>query len=99
LIAADDFGVEHSNFARLLAIDLDFIKIDRAFVHNLASDRRSEMIVRNLVKFAHSIGAKTVAEYVSTREIYELVRDIGVDYSQGFFFGKPQPLIAENNGE
>jgi diguanylate cyclase (GGDEF)-like protein len=97
LIAADDFGVEHSNFARLLAIDLDFIKIDKAFICNLTSDLRSEMIVRNLVKFAQSIGAKTIAEYVSTKEIYEKVRDLGVDYSQGFFFGKPHRLIY--NGE
>ncbi|MDR2153371.1 MAG: bifunctional diguanylate cyclase/phosphodiesterase [Helicobacteraceae bacterium] len=99
LIAADDFGVEHSNFARLLAIDLDFIKIDKTFICNLTSDDRSEMIVRNLVKFAKSIGAKTIAEYVSTREIYEKVRDLGVDYSQGFFFGKPQRLIDESDGD
>ncbi|MDR2638496.1 MAG: bifunctional diguanylate cyclase/phosphodiesterase [Helicobacteraceae bacterium] len=99
LIAADDFGVEHSNFARLLAIDLDFIKIDKAFICNLTSDLRSEMIVRNLVKFAQSIGAKTIAEYVSTREIYEKARELGVDYSQGFFFGKPRRLIEESDGE
>lgn len=93
MIAADDFGSEHSNFSRLLAIDLDFIKIDGRFVRNLEHDGRSQMIVRNIVLFSRSIGAKTVAEFVSTPEVYEKVKSMGVDYSQGFFLGKPAPTI------
>ncbi|MGE4296287.1 MAG: EAL domain-containing protein [Campylobacterales bacterium] len=93
LIAADDFGAEHSNFSRLLSIDLDFIKIDGRFVRNLEHDGRSQMIVRNIVQFSKSIGAKTVAEFVSTPEVYERVKEMGVDYSQGFFLGRPSPSI------
>ncbi|GHS89378.1 hypothetical protein FACS189487_09490 [Campylobacterota bacterium] len=91
VIAADDFGAEHSNFMRLMAVDIDIIKIDGAFIRNIVSDHRSEMIVRNIVEFARTIGAKTVAEYVADRAIFEKVKSLGVDYSQGFYFGKPQP--------
>ena len=93
LIAADDFGAEHSNFSRLLSIDLDFIKIDGRFVRNLEHDGRSQMIVRNIVQFSKSIGAKTIAEFVATPEVYERVKKMGVDYSQGFFLGRPAPSI------
>lgn len=93
MIAADDFGAEHSNFSRLLSIDLDLIKIDGRFVRNLEHDGRSQMIVKNIVQFSRSIGAKTVAEFVSTPEVYEIVKQMGVDYSQGYFLGKPAPTI------
>ncbi|GHV03294.1 hypothetical protein AGMMS50229_01990 [Campylobacterota bacterium] len=93
LIAVDDFGSEHSNFSRLLSIDLDFIKIDGVFLRNLVRDKRSQIVVRNIVEFARSFGAKTIAEYVSTKAIFELSKSFGVDYSQGYLFGKPQPTI------
>lgn len=93
LIAADDFGAEHSNFSRLLSIDLDMIKIDGRFVRNLEHDGRSQAIVKNIVQFSNSIGAQTVAEFVGTPEVYDIVKSIGVDYSQGFFLGKPAPTI------
>ena len=93
LIAADDFGSEHSNFSRLLSLDLDYIKIDGAFVRNALSDPRSKMVVKNMVEFSKSIGAQTIAEYVSTPEIFKIIKELGVDYSQGFLFGKPQPTI------
>jgi diguanylate cyclase (GGDEF)-like protein len=95
LIAADDFGAEHSNFSRLLSIDLDFIKIDGCFVRNITQDRRSEMIVRNIALFARSIGAKSVAEFVSSPESYAMIKALGVDYAQGYYLGRPAPAINE----
>lgn len=93
LIAADDFGAEHSNFTRLLSVDIDLIKIDGRFVRNIEHDGRSQVIVKNIVQFSKSIGAKTVAEFVGTPEVYEIVKSMGVDYSQGYFLGKPAPTI------
>ena len=95
LIAADDFGAEHSNFARLLSIDLDFIKIDGCFIRNITEDKRSEMIVRNIALFARSIGAKSVAEFVSSPESYAMIKELGVDYAQGYHVGRPAPVINE----
>jgi EAL domain-containing protein (putative c-di-GMP-specific phosphodiesterase class I) len=95
LIAADDFGSEHSNFSRLLSVDLDYVKIDGSFIRNLKSDGRSMIVVRNIVEFSRSIGAKTVAEHVSTPQIHEIVKELNINYSQGYLFGKPSPTITE----
>ncbi|MDR2905960.1 MAG: bifunctional diguanylate cyclase/phosphodiesterase [Helicobacteraceae bacterium] len=94
LLAADDFGAANSNFSRIMAVDIDIIKIDGSFVKNIASNQRSLMIVKNMADFARSIGAKSVAEYVANREIYKKASEIGVDFSQGFYFGKPASKIA-----
>ena len=94
-IAIDDFGTETSNFSRVLSIDADIIKIDGAFIKNLDSDENSVKIVETIVSFAKKIGAKTIAEFVHNEEIFHIVRDIGVDYSQGYYFSPPLPQIDE----
>ncbi len=94
-IAIDDFGTETSNFSRVLSIDADIIKIDGAFVKNLDSDENSIKIVETIVSFAKKIGAKTIAEFVHSEEIFHIVKDIGVDYSQGYYFSPPLPQIDE----
>ena len=88
-VAADDFGSEHSNFARLLSVEVDYLKIDGKFIKGLTRESRNYKIVYNIVQFAKSIGTKTVAEFVDSEATQEIVREIGVDYSQGFYFGKP----------
>lgn len=66
LIAIDDFGIENSNFSRLLEIDLDFIKIDGIFIQDLKTNNRNRTITRAIVNLAKTLGIKTVAEYVET---------------------------------
>jgi len=90
-IAVDDFGVENSNFSRLLEINLDFIKIDGIFIKNLKNSERNVKIIKAIVSLAKALEIKTVAEYVEDEEIYEIVKECGIDYAQGYFIGKPEP--------
>jgi len=89
-IAVDDFGIENSNFSRLLEIELDFIKIDGLFIKDLKENPRNRMITKAIVNLAKTLGIKTVAEYVEDEEIYELIQECGIDYAQGYHIGKPQ---------
>lgn len=91
-IAIDDFGSGYSNFERLLDYEPDIIKIDGSLVKNIATDDYSISIVKLVVNFAKEHGIKTVAEFVENETIYNILYDLGVDYSQGYFFGKPEPL-------
>lgn len=94
-IAVDDFGVENSNFARLLEINLDFIKIDGIFIKNLKNSEKNIKIIKAIVSLANALDIKTVAEYVESEELYEIVKECGIDYAQGYYVGKPEPeLIA-----
>lgn len=93
-VAADDFGSQHSNFARLLTLDVDYIKIDGKFIQGLEEGTRNYKIVYNIVQFAKSVGTKTVAEFVDSEETQKMVLSIGIDYSQGFFLGKPLESVV-----
>lgn len=92
-VAVDDFGKEHSNFSRILAIEADTIKIDGSFIQNIDIDRSSYRISRAIADFAHSMGITVVAEFVDRPEIQTIVKDLGIQYSQGYFFHKPAPEI------
>jgi len=89
-IAIDDFGSGYSNFTYLMDIDADIIKIDGSLIKNIDRDKNSYAIVESIVAFAKKMDIETVAEFVSSKEIYEVTKELGVDYSQGFFFGEPR---------
>ncbi len=93
-LAIDDFGAESSNLSRLLTYDADIIKIDGQFIKHLDTDPNSVKIVETIVSLTHKLGAKTVAEFVHSKEIYAIVKALGVDYSQGYYLGEPQPEIT-----
>ena len=88
-IAIDDFGSGYSNFERLLDYEPDIIKIDGSLVKNIVKDKLSRNIVETIVAFAKKQNMKIIAEFVENEETYELVRDLGVDYTQGYYFAKP----------
>ena len=88
-VAADDFGAGYSNFEHLIHLDLDYIKIDGSIVKNILTNDSSKIIAQTIVEFAKKLNIKTVAEYVSSEEIYDAVKEIGVDYAQGYYVGKP----------
>ncbi len=92
-ISIDDFGAEASNFSRLLTYNADIIKIDGIFIKNLDTDENSQKIVETIVSLAQKLHAKTVAEFVHNETIYHIVRELQVDYSQGYYFGEPLPDI------
>jgi EAL domain-containing protein (putative c-di-GMP-specific phosphodiesterase class I) len=95
-LAIDDFGAAASNLSRLLTLKADIIKIDGQFVKNLDSDKDSIMIVETVVSLAKKMGVKTVAEFVHNEEIYAVVQELGVDFSQGFYFSPPLPQVAQS---
>ncbi len=88
-ISIDDFGVDSSNFSRMMQIQAQMLKIDGHFIQALLHDDNARIIIENIVDFSQKIGAETVAEYVDSEEIFNLVKRMGVDYSQGFYIGKP----------
>ncbi len=94
-IAIDDFGKGYSNFSRLLEYEPDYLKIDASLIKNIAEDRSSLNIVETIKNFADKQGYKTVAEYVSNKQIFDIISDIGIDYSQGYYIGKPDILRYE----
>ena len=89
LFSLDDFGAGFSSFKYLRSLPVEFVKIDGSFIVNILDDKANEGMVRAIHQIAHSLGKMTVAEYVEDLEVIELLRDIGIDYAQGFYWGKP----------
>ncbi|WP_198651151.1 EAL domain-containing protein [Salinicola sp. CPA57] len=91
-IALDDFGVGFSSFYYLDQLPVDYIKIDGSFIQDLPENRRSQMIVKAIVEIAKGFGKQTVAEFVDRESVYDILKEYGVDYIQGYWLGKPQPF-------
>ncbi len=88
----DDFGTGYSNFELLMKLDVDYLKIDGSIIKRLKSDGNTRVLVEAIVSFSRQLGIKTIAEFVSDRETFDIVKKIGVNYSQGYYFGKPKPF-------
>ncbi len=91
-IAIDDFGAGYSNFERLLDYKPDILKIDGCLVRDIVTNNYSLSVVKTIVSFAKEQNIKTVAEFVENEDIFNVLNDLGVDYSQGYYFGKPEAL-------
>ena len=91
-VALDDFGAGFGSFLYLKHLPVDFIKIDREFVVNLADSDVDQRLVRSIADVARGLGIETVAEAVSDARTLELLREMGVQYGQGFHLGAPAPL-------
>ena len=90
-IAIDDFGTGYSNFNYLLKLQTDYIKIDGSLIQNIDTNVGSQILVKTIVSFAKELGIKTIAEFVENEKIFTIVKELGVDYSQGYFFSQPLP--------
>lgn len=88
-IAIDDFGTGYSNFDYIMKLNVDFLKIDASIIKNITEDANARIITETIVAFCRKMGIFTVAEFVHTREVYELVKTLGIDFSQGYFLGEP----------
>lgn len=98
-IAIDDFGSGYSNFAKILKLKVDYIKIDGSFIKKIDTDADSREFTEIMHKLANTYNLKTVAEFVADEAIYNTVRTIGIDFVQGYYFGKPKPLHEILNKE
>ncbi len=92
-IAIDDFGSGYSNFAYLMKLDIDYIKIDGSLIHNVDTDPSVQKIVRTIIEFAHRLDLKTVAEFVSSEPIYQECQRLGIDYVQGYYLSEPESKV------
>jgi len=92
-IAIDDFGSGYANFEHIISIDADFIKIDGSLIKNLTTDKNARIITEAIIAFSKKLGRKTITEYVHNAKVYQIVKDLGADYSQGFYFGAPSAEI------
>lgn len=91
--ALDDFGSGMSSFGYLKNLPIDFIKIDGAFVREVDSDPIDRAMVEAINNIGHVMGIKTIAEFVETEAIVAVLCDLGVDYAQGYYIGRPEPMI------
>ena len=89
-LALDDFGVGFSTFQYLKHLPVDFVKIDGSFIRTLDHSEDDRLFVKALVEAIHGYGKLAVAEFVETQAILEWVTELGVDYAQGYHFGRPQ---------
>jgi diguanylate cyclase (GGDEF)-like protein len=92
-IAIDDFGTGYSNFEHLIRLNVDYIKIDGSLIKNVDTDRHSKILVENIVDFSNKLGILTIAEYVHSQSVLEVVKALGVHYVQGFYIGEPKPYL------
>jgi diguanylate cyclase (GGDEF)-like protein len=94
-ISIDDFGVQCSNFAQLGTIPLESIKIDGSFIKDIDTDENSRLVSESILLFAQKKNIETVAEFVHSENIYNIVKSMGVDYAQGYFLGEPKPELID----
>jgi len=95
-ISIDDFGSGYSNFTNIIKLDIDYIKLDGSLIEKINTDKNVEHMVVALLDFVKNAKIKTIAEFVSTKELDVKVGELGVDYIQGYLYGEPN--TAENYG-
>lgn len=94
--ALDDFGSGLSSFSYLKTIPVDYVKIDGTFVRDIVDDRMDLAIVEAINNIAHVAGLRTIAEFVETRAVFDKLRELGVDYAQGYHLDQPAPLQPDS---
>lgn len=93
--ALDDFGSGFSSFTHLKALDVDFLKIDGAFTQGIHEDPVDRAVIEAINSIAHSVGKRTVAEYVDRPQLIQALLESGVDYLQGYYIGRPKPDLRQ----
>ena len=91
-MAMDDFGTGYSSLSYIRKLDFDVIKIDRAFVTDLESDYKAQLLLQGIVSIFNELGVETVAEGIETPEQMNMLQKMGVTTFQGFYLGRPMPI-------
>lgn len=94
-ISLDDFGIGFTSFLYLKEMEVDCIKIAGSFIKHICENLNDQLFVKAIVDVARGMGVKTIAEFVEDEKALQIVRDLGVDYAQGYLLGKPSPSIQE----
>lgn len=88
-VCADDFGTGHSGMEQLVELDFDVLKVDQVFVRNMFKSDRYQIILRSIASMAQSLNTKLVAEGIESEKEYKVLKELGFDLGQGYYFGKP----------
>lgn len=96
-IAVDDFGTGYSNFSYLVKLHADFIKIDGSIIQDINKSKTAKAVVEAIVFFAKKVGIRTIAEFVSTKEIHKTCKELEIDYFQGYLFDEPKNIEILKN--
>ncbi len=92
-IALDDFGVGYSNYDTIFKFDLDYIKIDGSLTESILTSSKSLVLVESIITVAKKLDAKLIVEFVSSKEIFDVVSKLDIDYVQGYYIGKPSASL------
>jgi Amt family ammonium transporter len=90
--ALDDFGSGLSSFVYLKTLPVDFLKIEGQFISRIAQDPVDRSMVEAVCKLGKALGMRTIAESVETEDALDVLKEIGVDYVQGYHIARPKPL-------
>lgn len=93
--AIDDFGTGFSSMQYLKRIPADYIKIDGSFIKDITENEQNFYLVKSLVLLAQAFNMKVVAEFVEDEKVLEKVKEAGIQFGQGYFFGRPDPSFNE----
>ena len=93
----DDFGAGYSSYAYLKDLPVHYVKIDGSFITGLINNKLNREIVQSMHNIAHIMGKETIAEFVETEETANVLIEMGVDYLQGYFIGKPEMSSIDTN--
>ena len=90
-LSIDDFGTGYSSFSYLRRLPVKYLKIDKSFVDDITMDTQARSLVQSIIDMGHSLDMKIIAEGIEEIEHAELLHEMGCDYAQGYYFGKPMP--------
>jgi|GEM_PF-4183286 len=89
-VALDDFGAGYNSFSNLKNFNFDIVKIDGSYIKNISSNKKSQIFVETLTDLAHKLNIEVVAEMIDNQEDLDVIKQIGIDYYQGYFFTEPK---------
>ncbi len=92
--ALDDFGAGYASFYYLKHLPISYLKIEGEFVRELPESKTDRLIVKAMVEVCAGLGIKTIAEFVPDQQTMDILRDLGVDYAQGYHLGRPEPVSS-----
>lgn len=95
-ISIDDFGSGHSGYEHLINLEIDYLKIDGKFIKNIKNNLKTQSLIKGLCNFSKEHNIKVIAEFVEDQDTFNLLKNLGVDFSQGYFFGKPTNITKGN---
>lgn len=91
-LIVDDFGVQCSNFGQIEHLPISTLKIDGSFIQNIHESVNSQIVVKTIQTFAHEKGLKLIAEFVCNEKVFEKVKELGIEYIQGYYLSQPAPF-------